>query len=115
MADGTISFEEGLGFKALDSNEIRRRLKGAVAPLTTESIVTSPNLEFVPGNPNIKKLMSDSSSQLRTSIPENPTYISPTGVQSGSPSSEIAPKLQRTLFQESLIVEAEERARQAHH
>ncbi|KAF7113905.1 hypothetical protein RHSIM_RhsimUnG0102100 [Rhododendron simsii] len=27
MADGTISFAEGLGFKALDSNEMRRQQK----------------------------------------------------------------------------------------
>lgn len=115
MADGTIYIADGLGLKALDSNEIRRKLKGAVAPLTTKSSETSPNLDFKPENPNFKGLMSDSSSQVRPSIPENPTSSSPTGVQSGNPSSGTATNLQQTLFDEGLVMEAQERARHVHH
>ncbi|KAG5523681.1 hypothetical protein RHGRI_030608 [Rhododendron griersonianum] len=37
MADGTISFAEGLGCKALDSNEMRRQQKNARSSLTNST------------------------------------------------------------------------------
>ncbi|KAG5513071.1 hypothetical protein RHGRI_038499 [Rhododendron griersonianum] len=59
--------------------------------------------------------MSDSSSQVRPSLPENPNFSSPTGVQSGSPSLGSAKNQQQTLFEEGLVKEAQERARHVHH
>ncbi|KAG5552990.1 hypothetical protein RHGRI_010974 [Rhododendron griersonianum] len=59
--------------------------------------------------------MSDSSSQVRPSIPENPNLSSLTGVQSGSPSLGSAKNQQQTLFEEGLAKEAQERARHVHH
>ncbi|KAI8535307.1 hypothetical protein RHMOL_Rhmol10G0163900 [Rhododendron molle] len=115
MADGTISFSDGLGSKALDSNEIRRKLRG-IDPLITKSSVTSPQLDFAPVSPNINGAMSDSTSQpqSRPSLPENSIYTSPMGVQSRSPSSGTATKLQQAIFEEGLAMEAEERARHVH-
>ncbi|KAI8522320.1 hypothetical protein RHMOL_RhmolUnG0004100 [Rhododendron molle] len=75
MADGTISFADGLGSKALDSNEIRRKHRG-IDPLTTKSSVVTPHLDFFPVNPNFKGLMSDSGSQPQS----RPPLPDPTGV-----------------------------------
>ncbi|KAG5512753.1 hypothetical protein RHGRI_038841 [Rhododendron griersonianum] len=47
--------------------------------------------------------MSDSSSQVRPSLPENPNFSYPTGVQSGSPSLGSAKNQQQTLFEEGLV------------
>ncbi|KAI8535189.1 hypothetical protein RHMOL_Rhmol10G0154500 [Rhododendron molle] len=75
MADGTISFADGLGSKALDSNEIRRKHRG-IDPLTTKSSVVTPHLDFFPVNPNFKGLMSNSGSQPQS----RPPLPDPTGV-----------------------------------
>ncbi|KAG5565794.1 hypothetical protein RHGRI_001651 [Rhododendron griersonianum] len=75
----------------------------------------SPTTEFKSTSPSLEELMSDSSSQVRPSIPENPNLSSLTGVQSGSPSLGSAKNQQQTLFEEGLAKEAQERARHVHH
>ncbi|KAG5540752.1 hypothetical protein RHGRI_020855 [Rhododendron griersonianum] len=105
MADGTISFAEGLGIKALDSNELRRKQKnlvGSESPLHTISQTDKPNNSnpFELGTPR----MSNSGEYKNGSM-----------FQSSSPTKKPSPsrKLQQALFEESLKVEAEERAHQA--
>ncbi|XP_058195300.1 uncharacterized protein LOC131311752 [Rhododendron vialii] len=62
MTDGTISFVEGLGNKAMDSNEMRRKQKGLGVPvikepLTMEILPVTGNslaaMETLPQNPNL--------------------------------------------------------------
>ncbi|KAI8538817.1 hypothetical protein RHMOL_Rhmol09G0133000 [Rhododendron molle] len=86
MADGTISLEEGLGFKAIDSNEIRRKQRGISSSAAFE---THKPFDLCPA--------SSSGSGPITTIPS----------KQSSPSR----KLQQAFFEEGLILEAEERAR----
>lgn len=66
MADGTILFADGLGFKALDSNEIRRKQRTMIESLADGKIHSdaSPNLGFEPGNPNLKNPLSNFSGEV---------------------------------------------------
>ncbi|KAI8567872.1 hypothetical protein RHMOL_Rhmol02G0155100 [Rhododendron molle] len=69
--------------------------------------ISTDCMYMVTMSPNINGAMSDSTSQPQSqpSLPENSIYTSPTGVQSRSPSSGTATKLQQAIFEE-----AEERA-----
>lgn len=91
MADGTISIADGLGFKAIDSNEIRRKQR---------SVSDSP-------------VCPSSHSTLQGKLSNSP----PQGVESLSPKSNKATsparKMQQVFFEERLIMEAEERAVQS--
>ncbi|KAG5557720.1 hypothetical protein RHGRI_007839 [Rhododendron griersonianum] len=69
MADGTILMAEGLGCKAIDSNEIRRKQKGISEPLSPlqSKIMQSGNLNrsnsteletHNPSSPIMKKLLT---------------------------------------------------------
>ncbi|KAG5540759.1 hypothetical protein RHGRI_020859 [Rhododendron griersonianum] len=104
MADGTISVAEGLGIKALDSNELRKKQKNLIdsgspfhVPLSqSENPNTSPPFEF------------------RTPQMSNPgDYKNGSTFRSSSSTNKPSPsrKLQQVLFEESLRLEAEERAR----
>lgn len=104
MADGTLSMAEGLGLKALDSNELRRKLIPNLQNLKSSIQhgleVSSPKIS---GNPQIISTQSidpTSSSHL---------VCEPVNLQSiktHSPSR----KLQQVFFEERLIMEAEQRA-----
>ncbi|KAI8542098.1 hypothetical protein RHMOL_Rhmol08G0112500 [Rhododendron molle] len=59
MADGTISFADGLGSKALDSDEIRRKLRVTGASLTSDSTASPSNLDSQLENPNLLRSSSD--------------------------------------------------------
>ncbi|KAG5540761.1 hypothetical protein RHGRI_020861 [Rhododendron griersonianum] len=100
MADGTISLAEGLGIKALDSNELRRKQKNLVGSIPI-SQTDKPNnsIPFEFGTPQ----MSNSGD-----------YKNGSTFQSSSPTKKPSPswKLQQVLFEESLRLEAEERAHQ---
>lgn len=48
MADGTVSMVEGLGYKAIDSNELRRKQKNSI------DLTISPQIQtMIPKNPSI--------------------------------------------------------------
>lgn len=160
MAEGSISFVEGLGIKAQDSNELRRKQTSSQKPkctvhsgleepnpLTSVHSQTTPTLQDNSSmssqmefgsinlplfktqspsrmlsssnqslkslNPNFQSTMSDfsDSTPSRSLLPGNPSNTSPTGVASHSPQSGTARKLQQALFEEGLILEAEERTR----
>ncbi|KAI8555517.1 hypothetical protein RHMOL_Rhmol05G0179200 [Rhododendron molle] len=70
MADGTISLEEGLGFKAIDSNEIRRKQRGISDPLSPIQLNLMPS-----GNLN-----RSSPTELEA---HNPKYMKP--IELGNP------------------------------
>ncbi|KAI8564160.1 hypothetical protein RHMOL_Rhmol03G0160400 [Rhododendron molle] len=70
MADGTISIEEGLGFKAIDSNEIRRKQRGISDPLSPIQLNPMPS-----GNLN-----RSSPTELEA---HNPKYMKP--IELGNP------------------------------
>ncbi|KAI8551697.1 hypothetical protein RHMOL_Rhmol06G0206200 [Rhododendron molle] len=60
------------------------------------------------GHPRIVDALSlDKRPQSRPSLPENSIYTSPTGVQSRSPSSGTATKLQRAIFEEDVLADSE--------
>lgn len=116
MADGSISMIEGLGYKALDSNEIRRKQK--IIPESSSSFQlqlphpenprSESSLEL--GNPS---LSNSKEAMLRSPIQQSPSSPSSTGSGLGAPRINLSPsrKLQQALFEESLILEAEEQAR----
>lgn len=70
MADGTILLAYGLGFKALNSNEIRRKQRSKIEPDGKIHSDASPNMGFEPVNPNLKNPVSDFSGEVdfRTNI-----------------------------------------------
>ncbi|KAG5540732.1 hypothetical protein RHGRI_020837 [Rhododendron griersonianum] len=84
MADGTVTMAEGFGYKALDSNEMRRKQKSI-----SEQINSNQLLPQQSGNPN-------------SSIP---ILSDPQSIKNSSPSR----KLQQ-VFEQALIREAEERS-----
>lgn len=87
MVDGTVSMVEGLGYKAIDSNELRRKQKNST------DLTISP--------------------QIRSMIPENPSITSKLGFEAHRAKSSPARNLQQALLEESLILEAKERASHA--
>lgn len=95
MADGTISMMDGLGLKAVDSNELRRKQK-----ITVESdtpLISTQIHSIQPGN-------------LSPSTSSGIGAYSPKSTRTSSP----ARKMQQALFEESLKLEAEERAARVH-
>ncbi|KAG5540748.1 hypothetical protein RHGRI_020851 [Rhododendron griersonianum] len=128
MADGSITFDEGLGLKALDPNESRRKQRGMGDPGGFE--ISSPKSAKL-SSPS--KLMAEGlggkvidSNEIRRKqkgihepiSPLNSTRISsvhasPNGFGAHSPksakASNSARKLQQVFFEESLRVETEAR------
>lgn len=106
MADGTICLADGLGFKALDSNELRRKHQVSENLKSQQSHPTVLDLEasrvIISGDFNL-------GSSLRNADPTS----SPAGFGACSPKSTKNSSLSRKLqqvFEEALIREAEERA-----
>ncbi|KAG5553260.1 hypothetical protein RHGRI_011203 [Rhododendron griersonianum] len=106
MADGTISIADGLGLKALDSNEVRR--KQQISDLSKSSQVRSTQMEMeiqkvnISGNFNSVPILGNVN-QATTSTGFG--SFSPKTAKNLSPSR----KLQQ-VFEETLVREAEERA-----
>ncbi|KAI8550596.1 hypothetical protein RHMOL_Rhmol06G0119500 [Rhododendron molle] len=84
MADGTVSMVEGLGYKAIDSNELRRKQKNSI------DLTISP--------------------QTQSMLLEKPSISSQLGFEAHNPKSSPAWKLQEVPFEESLILGGKERA-----
>lgn len=102
MADGTVAFVDGLGLKALDSNEVRRR--------QISELPKSPQFRSILAEGETQKMnISGAVNQLRVAVPSS----SPTAYGEFSPSSSKRASPSRKLqqvFEHALIREAEERA-----
>ncbi|KAI8550685.1 hypothetical protein RHMOL_Rhmol06G0127200 [Rhododendron molle] len=107
MADGTVNMAEGLGFKAIDSNEMRRKQKNI-----SDQISSTQSGNPISSFPcELGDLRSNNPSEFnRPSSSTGLGILSPTSSKNPSPSR----KLQQAFFKERLILEAEERALHEH-
>ncbi|KAG5548904.1 hypothetical protein RHGRI_014310 [Rhododendron griersonianum] len=107
MADGTVSIADGLGLKALDSNELRRRQQISEFSHSSQS---RPNLTEV-GHTNMRGNSGDSRSRINLGNTVHASYSDGSRVSSPKTSKQSSPsrKLQQ-VFEEALAREAGERA-----
>lgn len=105
MGDGTISLADGLGFKALDSNELRRRQQ--VLDPSKSPHFHPPMKEGIQQRGN----SGDSSSTINLGNTVHASYSDGSRVSSPKTSKHSSPsrKLQQ-VFEEALVREAGERA-----
>lgn len=106
MADGSISMADGLGLKAIDSNEVRRRQQLSGISKSPQFYLTQAEVET--------QMMNKSSEFKSGSTLEKAVHAtSPAGFGAFSPKSAKNPSPSRKLqqvFEEALVREAEDRA-----
>lgn len=133
MADGSISFADGLGMKAMDSQEVRRKQRGFNTSPPKGTCI-SPNMNSASRNPKSSNIPNPKLSSKHTVSPTSlpvPFDLCPSlaDVQSSSPNPNFSKslsnfgghsprhsihstptrKLQQVFQQESEMVESEER------
>lgn len=101
MADGTLSMAEGLGFKAVDSNELRRKQVPHVeSPKSGVPFTLNPQGLSISGDTD---LQSSRTRSVQSSTPNGFGAHSPKSSKNTSP----AHKLQQVFFEEGLRIDAE--------
>lgn len=116
MAEGTISMADGLGIKALDSNEVRRRQGIHLDSTQTTQIhfpISSNPKSSTSGELGIPHQYftneSHSGSTLQVSVPISSLNGFEAHIPKSPKKSSLARKLQQVFFEESLKMEVEER------